>query len=502
MSAPSSAPAAGEAANAALGNMPAVAEADVLAHLNQHEAAATTRSRLSAAAIGVVGLGVAAGVVWMDRNGGDLRASLDLPFIEKAQEVVVGVDDAIGPVGEVGLPLTITAIAAVKALAPHSARARFADTFSSQEPSADSGKPKGGLRRRVSVAMAGAALATFTGGIASAVSTGPSDPIENLHETLPGHSVLVSHANAMPMVQSDLSRPLAEQVREAAAARGVATHFYGESLGTYEYKGAPRTDLIVGVETPAGSPLHWTPEQGCDVIPVAIDKNAGVPQGAEIVVNGVKAKVAGKLGSKSSSMNRIGMVADLAALETCVEQDPEGNLYGVTMETDTATANNILNDAMAEMDHIVPAAIITPEQEVKNSEHFWKSNVKPITNVLSLVAGGVSLLAMTGAMASRLLRNRRELGAKLAAGVAPGALRFAETVRSAKDGVVAAVGGVAIGGPMAVAASSLESGFKVSVGFREAMIGTAVALVGSIGGGLLSLMRLKRVANPEENTRI
>src|SRR5690606_1523917 len=120
---------------------------------------------------------------------------------------------------------------------------------------------------------------------------------------------------------------------------------------------------------------------------------------------------------------------DREAMADCLRQDPEAPPHAVVLDTDEETAAKIVDDANAEFDDL--AAVISKDDYKQNSADFWESNVKPITNVLSLTAGGFALLAMSGAMASRILRNRRPLAVKLASGASAGVIRTAEMLRAA-----------------------------------------------------------------------
>ncbi len=475
----------------------------VQADLDRRDRDQDRRHLLGAVGLGIVAVGLVAGDVLAQRYGIDGRLSHTLPFLAKAQEAINNVDDTLVPVGEYGIPAAIGFVASVKALAPFKGAARFADGFSAREPSADGSERKrrfGGIRRRVGMAMAGASLATFTAGIATEVGRGPDRPIDAFDALVPGNSVVVQYKEAMPMVQSSLNVALAQQIRKDAAKKSIPTHAFGLNLGTYEYKGHAYTDLFAGVETNETSPVHWN-GANCNDVPVILDSASGVPRGAKLSVNGISVQVVGTT-ERTSSMNRVSGIIDEKALTTCLEQDSNKPPYGMTMETDPDTAQQLVDEAHAETGLTAPAAVITKDQEKQNSELFWDANVKPITSVLSFAAIGLAGMAMASAMGSRLLRNRRELGARLAAGVSVNTLRLAEIVRATKDGVVAGVGGAIVGIPLAIIPNAIQQGFDAGAGVREAAVGMAVGLAGSVGGAAFKLRRLREVANPEETTRI
>src|SRR4051812_20550966 len=121
----------------------------VSASLDQREGEQNRRHMLGAIGLGVVAAGVVALDIVAQRYSGE-KITHTLPFLKQAQESITKVDDVLAPVGEYGIPATIAFIAAVKAISPFNNRARFADEFSSTEPSAEGGRRRrwGGLNRK------------------------------------------------------------------------------------------------------------------------------------------------------------------------------------------------------------------------------------------------------------------------------------------------------------------------------------------------------------------
>lgn len=463
-----------------------------------------THNRLAAAGLGIVAVGMVVASVYAESHGLDsAHLRYALPLAEKAQDITTHIDDGLVPIGMYGLPLAVTLVAAVKALAPHSNRASFADSFSAREPNAEVGRDRSrwfGLRRKVGMALAGAALATFTASLATEVSSGPDRPLDAFEQLVPGDAMITQYAGTMPMVESNLNSDLQAEIEQEAAARGIVTHDFGLNLGSYTYKGKTYTALMAGVQTPESSPLHWN-GASCTDIPVMLDSASGVEKGEVVTYNGIPVRVV-QTTENTSSMQRVSGVMDLKALKTCVEQNADAPSYGVSLETNAAAANDILASARAELGTDAPAAVITPAEQKQNSEAFWDKNVKPLTGILSLAAMGISVMATANVMGSRLLRNRRELGARLAAGVSHRTLWLAELVRATKDGIVAGVGGAIVGLPLSLVPNAIQQGFDAGAGIREMSVGVAVGLVGAIGGAVIKLTRLKSVANPTETTRV
>jgi hypothetical protein len=229
-----------------------------------------------------------------------------------------------------------------------------------------------------------------------------------------------------------------------------------------------------------------------------IDKAAHIPVGATVEINGITAKNVAST-SGNSAMNRIGIVMDNKALETCLEQDANAPHHAITLETTPAKAQAILAEANKELG--APAVIDSVKEYKQQSNNFWNANVKPITSLQEMAAAGMVLVALGGAMGERLLRNRAQWADKLANGVTTGQLRATELLRSAKDGTKAAVVGVAAGVVPTIGASMLESGFQPGVGAKEALIGAGVGFAGTVLGGASRLFRLNRTIDVEEHTR-
>lgn len=456
---------------------------------------------------GMLAVGAAAAVAFASGVGEDDRAEYHVPFSPAAQEAVISIDDHLAEAGKWAFPGSLFVIGAVKLGATRSPRLRAADRDSSQEPSSD-GSPGNAPHRRVLravaagsmpvVAISAVGLATFTEAISTEVGQGPNRPIERLFEYMGPGTLVAGYEGAMPMVQSNVTRELEIAVRTEAQERGIGTTAIGQNLGQLVHGDQTLSKLTLGIEQADGSRLDWKAEAGCDEpVPVTVDEAADIPVGSTVQLNGTEAVVV-EHATGMSAMNRIGVVMDLEAVDACLAKDADAPHHIIGMQTDEATAESILAEANTGGE---TAAVITTGQYIENNEKFWKSNVKPITNVLALVSGGVALLSMSGMMSARLLRNRRELAAKMAAGVSDTYIRATELLRATKDGVVASTFGTmaaAAGTPMA---NALESGFHASVGAKEVFVGFAVGTIGSIGGAFARLIKLRKTVNPQENTR-
>jgi hypothetical protein len=438
----------------------------------------------------------------------DERLAVDMPYIQEAQDAVNSVDGIVQTIGEGGLVLALGTIGAVKMSSRWNSTARAIDFASSKEMTNDGNHQPGIARRALQstfagnipvIASVGVALGTFTGAIGTEVSEGPSRPIEAFDQFAPGDAMVVQYEGAMPMVQSNVNNKLAAAVRAEAAKRNVKTTPLSLNLGTMVTPDKQSfSDLAVGLDVPEGSPLDWKPAEGCQMIPVQIDKTAGLHNGDKVNLNGIDAKVVGEL-EGSSAINRVGIAMDHEAMKECLEQGSNIGDHAIILDTDQATADQILTTANAELH--APAAVITKEEYKHNSEEFWVSNVKPITNILALSAIGAVLMSLGGNLRARLLRKRREWATDFARHISENKMRGVELLRSAKDGVLASVVGVTAATAITPAANSIVAGFHAGVGFKEAMMGAGVGIIGSIGGAAAKLFRPRKTINPKEYTR-
>ncbi len=477
------------------------AEPQLIPHFNN--------STMTRVLMGGAFLGAAGAAIWgiTQGNHSEGHITADMPFISEVQTGVTQIDDVIKTVGEVGLVTALTTVGGVKLASRWSSTARAVDFASSQEMTND-GNHNPGVARRILqstfagnvpvIASVGVALGTFTGAISTEVSEGPSRPIEALGAMAPGDSMVVQYPGAMPMVQSNVNAGLSSAVQAEANRRHVRSTSVGLNLGTMVTQdGQSLSDLSIGMSFPEGSPLDWKPTDGCELIPVAVDKSARVDNGERVNLNGMEAKVVDQING-ASAINRVGILIDKDAQKNCLEQNPDSGDHAVVLDTDPKTASEILE--AANPNH-APATVITKDDYEKNSEEFWVSNVKPITNVLAVAAAGAVILSLGGNLRARMLRNRREWAADFARHVSNNKMRAVELLRGTKDAILASGIGITAAILITPVANTIVAGFRAGVGYKEAMIGAGVATVGSIFGTLARVIHPRKTINPREYTR-
>jgi hypothetical protein len=453
---------------------------------------------------------VAAGLAVLGVSGAlsGLRVAHSFAFHPGLQDALNEIDNVLAVAGAVLVVATLTAVGLVKVGGFRSPRVAQVDSWSSREFT-DLGRRRRSRVRSVLVAVfaggipvvasAGVCLAVLTTSIGTEVSSGPNRPIvAALDRLAPGGELVVGFSYAMPMVEDAVSLPLVSRIEAAAGARGVGSHVLRLDLGSLSSSAGQYDILGVGVSEPAGSPLAWSAAQGCGDISAAVDRAAGIPAGSSVSIDGSPVRVVA-VTSGLSATNRIGVVMDQAAMATCLEQDPSAPVQAVVLDTSAAQARLILAAADRGAE---PAVVVSRARYLANSEKFWTSNVKPITNILALVSGLVALIAMAGAVNGRLLRNRREYASKLASGVSIGVLRSTELLRAAKDGLVASIIGSILGLVVVPLTNMTEPGFDAGVSEKDILVGCAVGLVGCLGGALLRTARLDRTVDVAESTRI
>lgn len=460
--------------------------------------------------LGLGAAGVTAGILL--GHDSDWKFSVDLPFVPEAQHAVESVDEGLIKLAEFLTPASVAALAGVKLASRKSPRLAEADKESSKELTSD-GKDHRSMPRRFLqnyasgwvpvTAATGVAISAIMAGVGYEISEGPNRPIGAVFDEVPGDgplSIIEQTADCNPMLECHVPRSLGNNVMKVAQERGIMAGPADFMLPSFTYHGSSYTALLAASEQPAGSPL--APEGGvdCDNVPVVMDKAADIPEGAHISINGIPATVV-DITSGKSAINRIYLETSREALANCLEQNADDPDDMILVRADKQTTEEILDEAKATVtDTKVVATVADKQQYIDKSEEFWKANSKPVTNTLALMGGIVALGAMAGTSLARLLRNKRNWAVNMAQGVQDKQLRLTELVRATKDGVAASAIGVGVSF-VAPAINLLESGLRVSVDFRTIMVGSAVGLLGSVGGAIPRLIRPNKIINEDEDTR-
>ena len=450
-------------------------------------------------------LGIASG------EASQLRFDKPMPYVETWQRGVNNIDNILEGVGIVSFIAGAGVISAIKFGARKDVRLQVVDQWSSRDMSEDRLNPNRSVSKRVLettfagrlpvMACIGAGLAIFASSIGSEVADGPQRPVMKvMAEFAPGESMLVNYPGAMPMVESAVSRTLANKLIETAAKKHIKAEILDENLGVLTKGKQNLSDLSIGVTVPSDSVLKWNPEASCALIPIIIDKTAGIDMqdGAIVHLNGVQAVVKGEV-SGISATNRVGVIMDQNAMAECLKKSAEATVHAVVIDTSPAEVTKMVDEINTNHDTV---AVITTEQYLNNSQKFWESNVKPITSVLALFAGVFASAVAGSRMRESLIRNRREWSTKLANGNSQAMIRATEFTRVLKDGVLASIVGGGVATVMTpVVVNTLESGFQASVGLKELAVGSAIAIAGSIAGAFKSLVNPKKIIRPEESLR-
>jgi len=304
------------------------------------------------------------------------------------------------------------------------------------------------------------------------------------------------------MLDGSITRGLSEKIINIAHSDNIQSSSFTKYLGTLTTSGQSLSTLEFGIAVPNKSPLYWDSGVGCRNMPVGIDRSARIKKGSEIDIDGVNAVVTSET-SGMSAIGRVGVVMSEQAMNDCIEKEPNGPVYAVGMDTSLSNGKKILEQAEHNTPSATPSAtVITKDQFIQNSLNFWEANVKPITNTMAVFSGLFALVAMSGAITGRLVRNKRELASMSAAGMKTSVIRGTEIMRAAKDSIVATVFGGAISLITPFIVNSLESGFKAGINLQDLGVGAAIGSIGCFGGIIKSMRKPNKIINVPENTRV
>jgi hypothetical protein len=482
---------------------PMPAEADMFAAvMERNKAEEHRRGVFGAVAIGL-GVAAAGATIFLGATHNDAKFAQDVTFNQAAQTAVEKVSDVMADVGTAALPAAMLLIGAAKLRKNEKWKAM--DSLSTTELTNGDASYSGTFgkiaKKAPFVTVAAAATgALMAGSVTDEISNGPSRPIDKIMGALtPGKNLIAQDQDVMPMVESYLKPELTTAIEEEARRRGVAAHPFSMNLGSARLGGRVIHSLSIGTETAPNSPLHWS---GQGPVPVFADKAGRLAIGTKMTMNGIPITVVGHT-EGASAIDRIGFLMDSKAMKARLEQNANAPDYGVSIDADKTTSDEIRKAAQAQVPDAVSATIST-EQFKKNSKDFWDKNAKPLTSVIALSAVGLAIVAMGGSMKSRLTRNRAAWASHMANGVTSNQLRSVELLRSLKEGVGASLIGVAITPVGAAAVNMLGAGLKTGLQFRDAAIGSCIGIVGALVGGGLQLTKgkLSKIVNVSRDTRV
>ena len=455
---------------------------------------------LMASAIGGMAYGLSGGFE-------DVHVSQEMPFSAEAQSVVNNIDTVLAVAGAIGIAGCALTVGAVKIGSRRSDYLATIDRWSSQEMTDDGKRTTGFARtalRTVAaggipvVAILGSSLGGVMTGIGTEITEGPDRSLEALDAYAPGATYVTQSPYANPMMDQSLSSQYVDRLTATAAAHDISATAVTFNLSNYVTEsGEVRSDIVMATAQPEQSIIHFNGD--CGEIPVLIDSAADLATGDTIDINNVPARVVGQV-EGMSALNRIGIIADKAAVETCIEKGNTASTDFVVLGTeDRQLAEQIAQEAAPGNEAM---AVISAEQYRENSREFWQSNVKPITNFIAVVSGGLAMVAVMGSVSERIQRNRREWAAKFAAGVSDNTMRATELLRGAKDGLVAATGGIAASVAVMPVFNVMASGLKAGIGVKEMLVSGAIGTIFPVAGAAIRSLRPRKTINVSENTRV
>lgn len=470
--------------------------------------------RVRAFAAGAI-LATTVAVGWAVQTGAadHVRFNHPMSYSETAQKAVIKSEDVAKTIGIAAFILGGLGVAAVKGgglLNTDSSNVlKTIDQWSSRDMSEDRLYPKRSFSKKTLeavfagriplMASLGALLAVFSTALSTEVSEGPQRPIVYaLDKLTPGDTMLVNYDGVMSMVDSTVPKNLADKMIKEAEAHHISAKIFDKSLGVITANSISLTDTAIGIAVSPNSPIYFGANSRCDNVPITVDKTSSFKMGQNVEVNGVSAVVKQREAGLSAS-NRVGVLMDQTAMARCLHHDKDAPVHSVVFDSNVPIISKILESVASDDNNV---KLITKEKYLQNNLTFFESNVKPLTVVLSLVAGIVASAAAGYKVKESLIRNRREWAAKLASGNSEWVVRSTEALRLIKDGMLGTiVGGTAAAIATPFVVNSLESGFQASIGLREIAVGAAVAIGGSLAGGFKTLLHPKKIIRTEESLR-
>lgn len=427
-------------------------------------------------------------------NDGELPA-LALSHSQAITDSLNSADSLLIGLGAIGLTTATVGRGALRIASNKDPRFHAIDLLSDRELTFSVGRTPAFLRKVAAgrwpvMASAVVGLTALFGAIGNEIQDGPNRPIDAVVRMFPGGedaSIIVQHADAMPMLDSDLSRDFTLRVVQEAEVNSISTTPFVVSLGhisSDDEVDKGESTLAYGLPVDPTSPVYWDGNMGCEDIPIIIDTASGYEVGQKgLALQGSTVEIVGEA-TDMSAINRVGIIADIKAVQTCFEKSP--NVSGIVLDSSKQDTQSIAELANAGINESMTA--ITVDDMRRNSEEFWQNNVKPLTNIFALVAGVVNYIAISINISDRLHRNRRELVTKLEEGVSPSVIGSMEMARNMKELPLATVLGTVASWAVSPFISLAVLGTQSSVGVREVLAGAGVvfgssviALAGKVG---------------------
>ncbi len=467
----------------------------------------SNRERLAIGLSMAIGSAAIAGVI-LTGDASHFEITKSMPFIPLAQQSINSLDGYLAKFGEISFPTVLGGIGLTKIFANKNSKLDFIDKISSKEMISDSARKESRTKKILQkcfagkiaiLAAIGVALASFSVSVGNEVSNGPERPIVALMKEIPGNTLITESSQAQPMLDGQLSSSLINRIEMDAKEKGINAIPFTKNLGEITLSdGKTYNTLEFGFEPNRTSKIYWRVSEGCNNIPVYVDRSARIPVNGNINIDGVNANVVGEINGYSA-IGREGVEMSDQAMKDCIEKDINAPDYAIVLDSSAKEAQQILDES--NINHEA-ATVITKNQYLNNSLKFWEGNVKPITNTMALFSALFAFVAMGASMAGRLVRNKRELAAMSASGIKNNVIRASEILRAAKDSVIATISGCSISLLTPFIVNSIEAGFRAGIGLEELAVGAAVGTIGCIGGVIKPLIRIKKNIDVSENTRV
>lgn len=435
----------------------------------------------------------------------------ELPFNEQAQYAIVHMGDALAATGGVGVSAAIgltVANAVARRTKSDNGRSGMIHGFAARGYEVEGRKWLSPLRRYIApILIAGAGMSAGFNAISDEIENGPTRPIAAAFTQGFGKDItdpnktnlIVAYEQANPMSDAYVPHNTGIDITERAKKLGIKITPFSvvRTALTYEENGKEKSKTVLGMGLPVvkGDALYAKPETCDQVYPVIADKllPAGITKGK---ISGRPVNIVDRTKEPTSAIERLTvfMSTDAAGcLNPTIGKAPTGEFLftnftsGILVNDNEARAKKLLEGIDEQL------VVISADRYAQNSASFWEKNVKPLTNIISLLGVMLASFATAKNLTQRLSSGKKKIAGLMLNGEKMGTFRQIEALRASRQILGSTALGAAVAGGINTVAPSVVFGLQAHISPKDALVGAGVVTIGSILG--LMKTRTRRAFN-------